>query len=148
MTFEEKYFGGDRFPARISELERRAEEAQRELLRMVKSLSPEPWRSVGAFGQPAWQNGWSNYGSGFQVVQFRKAGGDMIQIRGLAVIGSSNTIFTLPTGYRPTSRQLRVTDGGVMFGRVDVHTTGEVIMVYGAAAGAYFSVETDFSLST
>lgn len=49
---------------------------------------------------------WTNHGSGFFSVGYRLAG-STIRLRGCAAAGSAvtggATIFTLPTGYRPTA---------------------------------------------
>jgi hypothetical protein len=55
---------------------------------------------------PAWtgvtfSNGWSNFGTGYQLAQYRKVG-DMVYVRGTITGGAAGTIaFTLPTGFRP-----------------------------------------------
>jgi hypothetical protein len=47
------------------------------------------------------QNGWTNYGSGTQVGQYRKIG-DMVYIRAaLKAPGTATTIGNLPAGFRP-----------------------------------------------
>jgi hypothetical protein len=58
--------------------------------------TPPGWTSVASF-----QNGWSNFGSGWQVVQYQKVG-DRVYIRGTPTGGTVNTAaFTLPVGFRP-----------------------------------------------
>jgi hypothetical protein len=64
------------------------------------------WFSVGVGGNPAFQNSWGNFGSGWQVAQYRKVG-TQVFLRGLVTGGASSTaIFTLPTGYRPASNTM------------------------------------------
>jgi hypothetical protein len=88
----------------------------------------EAWRSVGASGEPAFGSGWSNYGGTHQVVQFRlRADGD-VELRGLTTGGSNGTsIFTLPSGYRPTEIQIFLANFANVGGRLDVDSSGAVI---------------------
>lgn len=61
-----------------------------------------PWQDV------TFLNSWFNYAAGFQTVQYRLVG-DMVQVRGLArkdSAGAANeSIFQLPSGLRPPSRE-------------------------------------------
>lgn len=60
------------------------------------------WHSVGAAGEPAFENSWVNdTASGWQVTQFRRVG-DTVEVRGAVESGTAtSTIFTLPVGFRP-----------------------------------------------
>lgn len=65
----------------------------------AKRIFGEAWQS------PSWGSGWTNYGSGYQVVQFRRINNE-IEIRGYAgtnLASPATTIFTLPAGYRPAA---------------------------------------------
>lgn len=62
----------------------------------------EGWHNIGAAGEPAFQNGWVNYGGVYAAVGFRKDPLGKVQLRGLVKTGASGTVaFTLPVGYRP-----------------------------------------------
>jgi hypothetical protein len=62
------------------------------------TAQPAPWIPVATF-----QNGWTNYGSGWYVAQYRKVG-DEVQLRGLIKGGTNATVgFYLPPGFRPVS---------------------------------------------
>jgi hypothetical protein len=82
---------------------------------------------------PAWinvsfQNGWVNYGSVYQTVQYRKVG-DMVQIRGLAKSGTiGQVIFTLPGGYAPLASLQFAVDNAAKYGMVEVTSTGGVVL--------------------
>lgn len=67
---------------------------------------PETWHSVGAGGQPAFQNGWANLGGGQVTLQFRMTSLNCVHILGVvsAAAMTAVTIFTLPAGYVPTSQ--------------------------------------------
>lgn len=57
--------------------------------------NPNAWQNV------SFQNSWVNYAGSYQLCQYRKLG-DMVQLRGMAKLGTvGTTIFTLPSGYRP-----------------------------------------------
>lgn len=102
----------------------------------------EPWHTVGAVGEPAFQNSWVNYGGGYQQVAFRKDPTGRVAIRGLATGGTagaavpgSGVAFTLPVGYRPINRVTAAGSlGGTPAQRLDVMPTGEVLM-YSAGGG-------------
>ena len=61
--------------------------------------TPTPWMGV------TFQNGWSDYASGFQTCQYRSIG-DIVYIRGLMKGGTigAQVAFVLPTGLRPPGR--------------------------------------------
>jgi len=64
----------------------------------------EPWRVVGAVGQPAFQNGWANnFSAPARQAGFRKDNLGMVHLRGVITGNNGATIFQLPSGYRPTS---------------------------------------------
>lgn len=59
---------------------------------------------VGAAGEPAFQNGWSNFGGGFEGARFWKDPEGVVHLEGLVSGGAvTSAIFTLPVGYRPAS---------------------------------------------
>lgn len=71
-------------------------------------FSPEPWREVGATGQPAFLNSWSNQGGGEETVAFYKDAFGRVWLKGYATRatnGSGVPIFNLPVGYRPAKPQ-------------------------------------------
>lgn len=68
-----------------------------------KDLTPEDWHAVGAVGEPAFQNGWVNYGDIWSTCEFYKDQIGIVHVKGLVKSGTINSvIFTLPVGYRPT----------------------------------------------
>lgn len=95
---------------------------------VLANLTVAPtWHSVGAAGEPAFQNGWTNFGGGFAPARFQRVG-DRVWIEGLIKDGTMpGTAFTLPDGFRPTggARLFGVHTGGLE-GRVDVHLNGNV----------------------
>lgn len=86
---------------------------------------------------------WQQY-PGFEAAAFRKVD-DIVEVRGLIRRSSGSpatgeTLFTLPTGYRPpaTTVLFAALDGGAVPGvsRVDIATTGVCTWVAGTAANA------------
>jgi len=99
----------------------------------------------GAWTTPTLLNGWLQYGSGWQTLQYRKIG-DIVYIRGLIKSGTvPSTIFTLPTGFRPLAINQFVCMGNVSaVAYFNVYTDGVVSAVQGNNAG--FNVNCDFSI--
>lgn len=65
-------------------------------------FSGDGWHEVGGSGEPAFQNSWVNYGSGWTNCEFFKDEMGIVRIKGLVKNGTANTVvFTLPVGYRP-----------------------------------------------
>ena len=86
----------------------------------------EAAHAVGATGEPAFQNSWANYASGYQPLQFYRDV-DRVYIEGLIKSGTVGTvIFTLPSGYLPPLRHVFVTMDNGAAGRVDVLANGDV----------------------
>jgi len=95
--------------------------------------------------QQAWQtptllNSWANYGGSYNPAGYFKDSMGIVHLRGLVRSGTASTIFTLPVGYRPDYRQLFATETSPnVNGRLDVDTSGNVIM-YGGS-NAWFSLD-------
>ena len=67
----------------------------------------EDWHYVGEAGEPAFENGWGNKGVGQPALAFRIREVGVVDIQGQVAGGTSGTtIFTLPTGYRPSAISL------------------------------------------
>jgi hypothetical protein len=92
------------------------------------------WNYVGAAGQPGFDPGWSNRGSGWAQLAFRLTDDRTVWIKGW--VANSNVtnvrLFTLPSGYMPASQQTIV---GYGYGRAiqwNVGTSG--VVGYASAA--------------
>lgn len=76
----------------------------------------DKWHEVGSGGgEPAFATGWTNQGGSFSTVAFRKIDPWRVELKGGAdhttTAAAPNTIFTLPTGYRPsTTRRFMVSN--------------------------------------
>lgn len=102
-------------------------------------LAPiEAWHEVGAAGQPAFQGGWTNFGSGFTTMAFAKDSAGFVHLKGTVTGGAffPAIVFTLPAGYRP-AQSLAL---GVAIERdATVSTTGDVqLFQSGAETNAGF----------
>ena len=67
-------------------------------------LTPmEPFHVVGTAGQPAFLNGWTNFGGGFSRLGFAKDSAGFVHLTGTVHAGTfAAPVFTLPAGYRPS----------------------------------------------
>jgi hypothetical protein len=94
----------------------------------IISDQTETWHVVGASGEPAFENSWTNEGSTWQVARFRKDNG-VVHVQGLVHNGTVNTaVFTLPLGYRPEKHLLWGGEGGAaLHSRLDVQSDGKVL---------------------
>jgi hypothetical protein len=91
-------------------------------------LAPnEPFREVGAAGEPAFQNSWGNFGSGRTTVGFFKDQQEIVYLKGSLFGGTGGVAFTLPEGYRPNATLL-VPAGSGDFTQTDltIASTGAV----------------------
>jgi hypothetical protein len=85
--------------------------------------SPPPYTA------PVFAAGWANVGGAYVLAGFNKDRSGIVRLRGLVrrVSGMSLTIFTLPTGFRPTATHqfpARCGDGSLCF--IEVSANGEV----------------------
>ena len=107
----------------------------------ASKLAPEEgWHEVGAAGEPAFQNSWTNYipGAYATAAFFRDARG-FVHVKGVIKSGTGVNVFTLPAGYRPATTHLFpvITDTGA--GYVAVDSDGTVRQ--GSGGNGYASLE-------
>ena len=105
-------------------------------------IEDSDWHLVGETGEPAFQNGWVNYGSAnFLEARFRKING-VVQVEGLVkngTIAGQDPIFTLPEGYRPYARVIKCTiTYNNTDGRLDIASDGRINPV--AGSNTWFSI--------
>jgi hypothetical protein len=68
----------------------------------VRPGSSEAWHEIGAPGEPAFQNAWTNNSVALETTAaFYKDPLDVVHLKGIVTDGSA-TVFTLPAGYRPS----------------------------------------------
>lgn len=99
-------------------------------------LYPSSYTGDGGWQYPTPPAGWSNYGSGYASAGYIKSSDGVVSLRGLIVNASNGeTLFTLPTGYRPSKTVLcYVVTNPETFARVDVGADGTVISREGTNA--------------
>ena len=106
--------------------------------KLASLFSIEDWHYVGSSTDPiapAFENSWANVGgTGIPDAAFYKDTYDRVHLRGNVDTGATtNTIFTLPTGYRPPYKTIQTTynnGGGVVY--ITVDTDGTVDPAFGA----------------
>lgn len=68
----------------------------------ARVLKHEPLHLIGAAGEPAFQNEWSNYGTSYSSAGFYKDPSGIVHLQGTMNDTTDNSVaFTLPAGYRP-----------------------------------------------
>jgi hypothetical protein len=96
------------------------------------------WNYIGTAGQPAFLNGWSNFGSGNANLAFMQEGNG-IKITGVVMGGTASPVFTLPAGLRPVSDQFiwgyNITTGAAC--ALSVNTGGTCALQGALAADEY-----------
>lgn len=97
---------------------------------------------VDGWQYPTFTNSWVNYDTTYTLASYIKDPLSWIHIRGLVKSGTSGTsVFTLPSGYRP-SRALRVPSiANAAYGYIDIGTDGTVVAT---GNNAWFSLTGDF----
>jgi hypothetical protein len=112
-----------------------------ELVGSSVGVAPEPWHVVGAVGEPAFQNGWTNYGGGYATAGFFKDPHSIVHLRGLVKSGSlTAAIFALPAGYRPAYDALIPVTANGAFGDLVIRAaTGAV--THNDGSTVWFSLE-------
>jgi hypothetical protein len=71
---------------------------------VVRIVGSEPFHIVGTAGEPAFENGWTNTGLGFETAGFYIDSMNVVHLKGLLNGGASGTdAFHLPAGYRPSA---------------------------------------------
>ncbi len=103
------------------------------------------WHYVGDTGEPAFLNGWTNYGGSGGSAKFRKDAAGNVFISGLIKSGTVTlTAFTLPDGYRPSELVIFAVQSNGSLGRMDIDSVGNVLVVSGS--NSYFSLECSFNV--
>lgn len=113
------------------------------------------WHQVGASGEPQFQNGWVNYGSGFSGISFRKFPDGKVRLKGVMKSGTigSAVCFTLPPGYRPPAPTNFAVASAGAFGRFEVDPDGTCYAITGSNVtffvdGVEFDTETVSQVSS
>lgn len=112
---------------------------------LIGEIVDMTWKSVGAAGQPAFENSWVNFGAPNQDAQFRREPGGILRLRGLVKSGViGNTVFTLPTDLRPPADLHYATASNALYGTLKVGANGQVIAQTGS--NVYFALNIAIAL--
>ena len=95
-------------------------------------VAGEGWHYVGEAGEPAFATGWANAGAPVPALAFRLREAGVVDVAGVVVsgVGAGSTIFTLPSGYRPTAQGyliVAVADPAISGNVLIVETDGDVL---------------------
>ena len=93
---------------------------------------------VGSWTNLALQNGWVWYNALYSSPQYTKAPDGLVTLKGLIGSGTATAgtvAATLPAGYRPAYKQLLTTVSYGAWCRIDVLTTGEILVMQGCSSG-------------
>ena len=85
---------------------------------------------------PTFATNWGNYGGSYNTAGYYRDGDGIVYLRGLVTggsYGSNETLFTLPAGFRPESRELFSVISDQAHGRLDITADGQVIPYVGSS---------------
>lgn len=86
------------------------------------------WHEIGGSGEPVFENGWGNYGGGYEELAFRLDSSGFVHLKGRTTGGEADTVvFTLPINYRPAKTQVFNPEMQAS-GRVEIGANGEVTL--------------------
>lgn len=104
---------------------------------------------------PLYQNGYADFGSGYQAGQYSKDGTGRVWTRGLgktpAVPNSGDLVYTLPSGFRPPAKQtvssMELSGSNLLPAQFDIDTTGDVTVFFDGAPVANTALWLSISFS-
>ena len=85
---------------------------------------------------PTFGTNWGNFGSSYTTAGYYRDGDGIVHLKGLVTGGSysdTETLFTLPTGFRPGRRYLFSVISNNAHGRLDITSDGRVIPYIGSS---------------
>ena len=113
-------------------------------VKAVNSAGSSASYGTGSLQIPFWApvvlNGnWTQYGNGYAIPEFSRSSSGLVVLKGLikksTATSSGEIIATLPAGYRPTAKLMfGITTNANATGRIDIDTSGNVILTVGDAA--------------
>lgn len=77
---------------------------------------------------PTFTNGWANYGGLWSTCQYYKDSGGIVRLKGLGASGTTTqSLFTLPVGYRPSEQLIFIVMSNSIIARMDIYPDGSVM---------------------
>lgn len=97
------------------------------------------WHTIGAAGEPAFQNSWANYDTAtYYGASFMKDSEGFVHLRGIIKSGTMpSTAFTLPAGYRPTRVQAWLCNSATNPAIIQVTNVGNIAVLNGGNGFIY-----------
>lgn len=97
----------------------------------VTTIVPTPVAAL-SFGS-GWRDYVDSFGGSWSRVRYWKDPFGVVHIQGLATrfSGTGTTIGTLPTGFRPPAQIIFTVDCNSGFGRIDIDTSGNIVLTVG-----------------
>jgi len=98
--------------------------------------------TIGSGSDPAFQNSWVNFGSGFTGATVWKDPNGLVHLEGMVksgTVGASGVIFTLPDGWRPQTTKYFPTISNGVIGTLEIQSDGDCIAL--AGSNVSFSLE-------
>ena len=94
----------------------------------------EAWHEVGGGpSEPAFENGWANYGNANEVTAgFYKDPFGIVHLKGILAAGPNAVIFTLPPGYRPGKNLVQLVQRGAGTALLVILADGKVQFNFGS----------------
>lgn len=90
--------------------------------------------STGNWQNVIFNNGWADYGIGWQDVQFCKDNSGFIHLRGVMTAGAPGVAFTLPVGFRPMYESWCPLDTSGGISAIRISTNGDCAVELGSGA--------------
>lgn len=97
------------------------------------------------FTNVTFNGSWTNFGAPYEEVSYAKVG-SIIRLRGLAkhaTAGTTGTVFTLPSGYRPAKQRHFVVGAGPGLAIITITSAGVVAIASYISSGTAANVEFD-----
>lgn len=110
-----------------------------ELVAASIGVAPEPWHLIGAAGEPAFLNGWSNPGGGFAGAGFFKDPHGIVHLQGRMTATAFINPFNLPAGYRPGATYQEI---GLVYWNGAANTPGRIQLRGDGTVNLYNSANT------
>jgi hypothetical protein len=91
---------------------------------------------VGSAGEPAFRNGWKNYGGAWSRAGFWKDASGVVHLQGtLTGKKAGKVAFQLPVGYRPAADIFTVAAAGNQSTSIEILANGEILIIGSGAVG-------------
>lgn len=124
----------------LESMRQRLDAHESQIIAIEASLNVEPWRGVGAAGEPGFQNSWVNQGTTNSAAAFYKDPFGWVRVKGVIKTGAIGSIaFTLPPGFRPLSGINIPAVSNSLFGSIFIDTGGNVMPSVGSSV--WFSLD-------